>query len=575
MYQKRKGNGIVALILGVIFTLLVTGILIYAIPVLTYKPTMEELQGGSSATPADGTKAKADKSAKTDKTAKAGNSKTDSEPTKTGNWNKDMRKKLSYSSVERELKRLGFKPNKKGNFKVQFTWESMPDVSGTRVATAKNKGLHSQIISDAAAYTYSNLTPEDVKAILAAKLGDTVQVHSLYDLDRETKISLVENPILLAGFLEMMKTEKLEDYKTLSEINPWIQKFLDDFYKKPLDYWVKYTGKKYKYFMKNEYLKYACGALGFLNQMELNVECLTSRRNMHLVGLGTGEKVIMSEADYQESYAVLSYTYYDKNGNVVIKIGFNLRDKRPEILAPYVPQEPSGYTPVAKPSGTPNPPAPQQPDPPTPPQQPDPPAEEDPFVELNEEEPFVERNDLEYEIDYYIPDIPNPPTPPAPVTPDDPTPPEPTPPTPPNPPIPPVNPDKPKDETEKPEDRPKDDKGPGEFEPEPKVPKSDSDDVQESQYQPQADEKGGGEHVEKKDLTPDGTRPDGDGGTTTTKQRETEGGQTTVDEWKDTDSDGTPEEFTEQKEISSDPIEEIPSEEGTSDGDNNGEFAMP
>ena len=141
---------------------------------------------------------------------------------------------------------------------------------------------------------------------------------------------------------------------------------------------------------------------------------------------------------------------------------------------------------------------------------------------------------------------------------------------------------KPKDESEMPEHRPKDDKGPGEFEPTPKVPKSDTDSVQGSQYQPIAKPQIGGISTTINDLAPQGTVDNGNGTSTTTVWRQSEGGQTVTDQYITDNQTGETKEFIENAQATTDPIGGYQGNESytvvkpddAQNGTNNGEFHM-
>lgn len=502
------------IVLVVMFSILIAVIGGYAVAVL-FLPAQNDKKTTETTTDST-TTAKADEKRTLEQTRKE----------REQQWESDMTAKVNFDVDKFEALALlnkwdlGYEKDDDGYALVPFSYESMPSEREARCKSAKKKGLTTHKISDAPGYCYKKLSKADVERIVKAEYGETITVDNLKGLSKEFRRKLLENPVLFEGFVNLTKDLHYGDAKSIRELNSWVDEFLDKYDKyrekekcRGVNAWLKAVGPKDdpKPYMTDEYIEYAVWYISLFDGCEVNVEKLTSIENYHLVGGDRASCTKLTPATNQESEAALTFTYYFKDGTIGPKIASNLLDSRPELVEWRPPAKPSGKTPDGKPTPKHSKPSTKPPTPSSAPHSPKPGNDNNP----GNPSPSIGTDESH-----------NP------------------------------EPDKSKDESEKPEDRPKDDKGPGEFEPEPKVPKSNSEEVDQSQHQPQADQKGGGTSTPREEITDPSAH-------------QSEGGQIVTDPHTDN-------ERTENAQASTDPIEaeSRPDDSRNGDASQNGEFVL-
>ncbi len=402
----------------------------------------------------------------------------------------------------------------------------------SRTKSSVKAGLSKNPISDAPEYVFKLSTEQVNKILEAEKKGYGTKISFTKSerkkLKKAVSKTLIQNVVMGLGYTDMISDMHYGESKTVYETSSAVAYLVDetekayteaddDGYIAGVNRWLYYDKSNGKFYLSQDYLVNIIPVVSqIIEGSKMSIEVTYAEYNW---GLDRSDLcqlrrlVLSTEPDTLTS---IVFRHYFKDGEVMEEPSVNIRDRRPEI--------PSTPPNAKKKSPNKATPAPKKDDPPS-------------------------------------DDKGNPPKPgkddkPKPDKDNDDT-------------------IKPKDESERPEPREKDDKGPGEFEPVPKVPKSPSDKVEESQYQPQAKPQGGGISTSINDMTPAGTVDNGDGTSTTTSHRISAGGQEVTDQTITDNSTGKSIEFIENAEAETKPIEVRPSEEGTKDGNNNGEFAMP
>ncbi len=191
----------------------------------------------------------------------------------------------------------------------------------------------------------------------------------------ELEYELLKNPVLLDMGMRGLIDLEYATGRTIGMINPWMQEFITQTdeamaVKTGWAIWLEkdnvgtvYVTREYR-----EYAEMFCLLLEHLAGDKIYVESFPSVKNWHLPPQGDAFTVRTELATYQEDREALVLEYVVKDGTTVIRIGFNIHDKRLEILRPE--EEPPTPPPTTPPEPTPpptDPPSPPPTDPPSPP----------------------------------------------------------------------------------------------------------------------------------------------------------------------------------------------------------------
>lgn len=353
-----------------------------------------------------------------------------------------------------------------------------------RTNSSKEIGLSKHPISDAPEYVFDGFTKKDVKKILAAeKKGYGTKIDfsekKIKNLVAQDVKTMITNVVLGIGHTEQISGMYYGHSKTVYELSSAVKYIIDetekafekdkDGYIMGMNRWIEKNGNYW--YVTADYL---ANIIPVVNQIvdgdEISVEAIYAEYNWGLERADSAQLRRLIISTEPDTKAALVYRHYFKDGELMEMPATNLRDRRPEI--PSTPeikaQKSSKKTSKSDPSPG--------------------------YVPHPDKNPRPKKND------------PNPSPNPTPTATPKPTPtPTPTPTV------------KPKDPNERPTAKPGDDKGPGEPEETPRVPKSSSDDVEQSQHQPSAAPQTGGT------SQPEGSLSGQSGAQTTT------GGQTATD----------------------------------------------
>ena len=418
-----------------------------------------------------------------------------------------------------------------------------PSEDTARAHSSVQIGLSKTNISDAVEFAFSTLNDEDVKNILAAEakgFNTTVPMSDehLAELVREDQRNMVTNVVKGIGHVEQIKDLHYGKSRTVYELSSAVA-FLHDetdkaFKTKDADgeligmnRWLqKVDGKWY---LAKDYLVNILPVVAQITEgAEISVKVIYAEKNW---GLYRADNIQLRRCELStepDDKAAIEYRHYFKDGALMERPSTNIRDQRPEIPAkvpkqvveestpkqepPAQQKRPSGGTISKQPSS--NTGTAKQPssDTETKKAKAKPKSGVAQKQQPQKQQPQKQQQPKKPDKDQV---------------------------------------EKPKDEKQIPENRPKDDKGPGEYEPEPKVKKSE---VQGLQYQPQADPQTSGTSTTKDQLTKNGTVDNGNGTSTTSTQRVSEGGQTVVDQKITDNKTGEVKEFIENAEAETKPI---------------------
>ncbi len=409
----------------------------------------------------------------------------------------------------------------------------------SRAKSSVKAGLSKNPISDAPEYVFKLSTEQVNKILTAEKKGYGTKVNFTKDEKKQLKKAvaktMLQNVVMGLGYTEMVSMQHYGKSKIVYETSTAVAYLVDetekayteadsDGYVAGINRWLYYDKSNGKFYLSQDYLVNIIPVVAqIIEGSKMSIEVAYAEYNWGLdrSDLCQLRRLVLSTEP--DTLTAIVFRHYFKDGEVMEEPSVNIRDRRPEI--PSTPptvktKTPKKDNPAIKKD---NPPSGSKKTPPSG-------SKKTPPSSGQGKKPKPDK-DKDKDI-------------------------------------------KPKDEKEKPEDRP-DDKGPGEFEKTPKVPKSPSDKVEDSQYKPQAQPQGGGISTSISDMTPAGTVDNGNGTSTTTTHRISTGGQEVTDKTVTDNSTGKPIERIENAEAETKPIPVRPSEEGTKDGNNNGEFAMP
>jgi len=412
----------------------------------------------------------------------------------------------------------------------------------SRAKSSVKNGLSKHPISDAPEYSFK-FTEKQVQQILAAeKKGYGTKVNFSAKKIKKLKAAVaktnITNIVMGLALTSDLSDDHYGESKTVYELSTANKYLMDETFKayfadkdnqgEPvgLNRWMVY--KNGKFYASQDWLVNIIPEVAqVIEGAEVSVEATYAKENWGLYRADLAQLRICQLSEEPDTRAAIIFRHYFKDGKLMESPAVNVCDRRWET-----PSKPPKATTIIK-KGNPNP-SPK----PTPNPGPGK-TNGDPDANKDKDKPTADKTKRD----------PN---------------------------------WKPKDESEMPEHRPKDDKGPGEFEPTPKVPKSDTDSVQGSQYQPIAKPQTGGISTTINDLTPQGRVDNGNGTSTETIWRQSEGGQTVTDQYIYDNQSGQVKEFIENAQATTDPIGGYQGNESytvvkpddAQNGTNNGEFHM-
>ena len=160
----------------------------------------------------------------------------------------------------------------------------------------------------------------------------------------EVEEEILRSPIYADMVMRGLKDIKLSSGKTIGELNPWIGEFIketDEAYAlgtyvhpRGLEVWLT-QDKDGKLYVTKEFRTYAVYTCVLLERLDnLGVKAWESEKNYMLPFVALNSSRRTELADYQEDKDALVLRYINKKGDVVFNIGFNVLDKRFEIVKP-------------------------------------------------------------------------------------------------------------------------------------------------------------------------------------------------------------------------------------------------
>lgn len=239
-----------------------------------------------------------------------------------------------------------------GNYAVPASDEMFYQTDLVRPKKVVEMGLSKTQMDDAFAFPF-NLTEEQVKKILAAKLGSKIDFSE--DEISAQRIELFQflfaSPHALEGYFNLLSKQKIADEFVVTDYWQLGNEFLERCKEarkngEGMNIWyVTYRNQEDKEILttSEEYHKYVIGLWNLLWPKQAQAVVYTAKAGNHYHLVDTMDFNSMraaTPADYDESLASLMFPIYTKTGKIALMFGANYRDKRPEIL---------NYTVVKKP----------------------------------------------------------------------------------------------------------------------------------------------------------------------------------------------------------------------------------
>lgn len=234
----------------------------------------------------------------------------------------------------------GYRKDPDGIFMPPLTYNSLQVTDDERPYASVKAGLQKdkKPIDDAVSYPF-NLTNEQVQKILAAKSGTKIDFseEELEAWRMELFREFFENPILFESWMRLVTSQKIGEDTSL--IDHWKagREYIDltDTARaegKGINIWLRKVNGIY--YTNKDYQKYVIALIELLWPRETKAEVLTAKAgdHYHLIAGDFSSMRQATPANYEETLASMTFTFYLKNGKVGIRFGANFRDKRPEVL---------------------------------------------------------------------------------------------------------------------------------------------------------------------------------------------------------------------------------------------------
>ena len=238
---------------------------------------------------------------------------------------------------------LNYAQDPDGNYLVPLARKSLASTDNDRPRASVLKGLNTLPIDDAISFPFE-LNESQVAKVKAAGANSTIGF-SDEEIDafrKELFKELLENPVLMEAWMRLVTSQKIGDEYSIQDYWKNGSDYVSEADKARTDgsgmnHWLRKVSGEY--YVSPEYQRYAIGLITFLDPRESKAEVLEAKakNHYHLVVTGVGHSApnsqrVATPADYAENLASLDFWFRLKNGKVGIKIGANLRDKRPEVL---------------------------------------------------------------------------------------------------------------------------------------------------------------------------------------------------------------------------------------------------
>lgn len=234
----------------------------------------------------------------------------------------------------------GYRKDPDGVRMPPLTYNSLQVTDDERPYAAVKAGLQKSKnpIDDAVSYPF-NLTDEQVQKILAAGRGAKINFseEELESWRLELFREFFENPVLFEAWMRLVTSQKIGEDTNL--IDHWKagREYIDltDTARaegKGINIWLRKVNGIY--YTNKDYQKYVIALIELLWPRETKGEVLTAKAgdHYHLIAGDFSSMRQATPANYEETLASMTFTFYLKNGKVGIRFGANYRDKRPEVL---------------------------------------------------------------------------------------------------------------------------------------------------------------------------------------------------------------------------------------------------
>lgn len=160
-------------------------------------------------------------------------------------------------------------------------------------------------------------------------------------IEAELYQEILRNPVYGIGLLNFLQDVQVGD-QTIGDLNPWIAEVIARNEDGGCNNWVEYASATDKTIVvTDEYKLYASGICTLLSRMKvegIGEYKTTENWSLNAALLNSERKMAPSSYQYQGDFIV--YTYFGKDGQALLSVGFNLRDKRPALITELAVLEP-------------------------------------------------------------------------------------------------------------------------------------------------------------------------------------------------------------------------------------------
>jgi hypothetical protein len=269
------------------------------------------------------------------------------------------------------------KGNKKNSDKAaksqSVTKDQAEPKTGTQeyfTVTEKNKSEYSAKCAEYGDDSfYDRYVSADGSAERTKYFSDAVSTEFKTSSDEEKQLELEKeiwhNPVMGHAVALMFRDLGEINGVVIAEENKWLKTFIDEYEKEGFSHFLV-PDDELKLYVNEAYKETATSLIALLNKFKrVGVEKIDTFWHYPLKGSGWGAKAYRNDENYVDKEESLNFVYKDKSGRLLVKFGFNLKDKRPEVFVnsgkPVEPTKPTKPTTPLNPTTPTNPTQPTQP----------------------------------------------------------------------------------------------------------------------------------------------------------------------------------------------------------------------
>lgn len=209
---------------------------------------------------------------------------------------------------------------------------------------------------------YDRYVSADGSAERTKYFSDAVSTGFKTSSDEEKQLELEKeiwhNPVMGHAVALMFRDLGEINGVVIAEENKWLKTFIDEYEKEGFSHFLV-PDSELNLYVNEAYKETATSLIALLNKFKrVGVEKIDTFWHYPLKGSGWGAKAYRNtDENYVDKEESLNFVYKDKSGRLLVKFGFNLKDKRPEVFVNSgKPVEPTKPTKPTKPTIPTNPP---------------------------------------------------------------------------------------------------------------------------------------------------------------------------------------------------------------------------